>query len=120
MNMDGTPRRNGWHRDRNRGMLYDKTGRFRIFKSCGGNGSGTVCYVLEDRKENQCCLFELESLAVTHAEAVKEMDSKCRWMAERKRKVNAEIEFRHVTASGGFYYWKKDAAKKWREQRCKD
>ena len=118
MNMDGTPRKNGWKRDKNRGMLYDKSGRFHIFKSCGR--SNTIYYILEDKKEKQCFLFELESLAVTHAEAVKEMDSKCKWIAERKRKINAEVEFRHVTASGGFYYWKKDAAKKWREQKCKD
>lgn len=108
----------GWKRDNKRGMVYDKSGRFRIFKTCGGNNN--VTYILEDRKERKCCLFENESLAIQHAEEVKGIDAKCKWLAERKRKVNAEIEFRHVTASGGFYYWKKDAAKKWREQRCKD
>ena len=99
----------GWKRDNKRGMVYDKSGRFRIFKACGGNNN--VTYILEDRKERQCCLFENESLAIQHAEEVKGIDAKCKWLAERKRKISAEVAFRHVTSSGGFYYWK-DAAKR--------
>ena len=110
----------GWKRDNKRGMVFDKTGRFRVFRVQNREG-GTRYYILEDRREGQCCMFDTEDQAVRHAEEVKGIDAKCRWLAERKRKINAEVEFRHVSSSGGFYYWKNaEKRRSEREKKWKD
>lgn len=110
-------RPSGWKYDMTRGMLYDSSGRFRVFRS---PREETRLYMLEDRKNNTMLIFESQELAMAHAEMVKDDEKGFRIREEKKQQIKKEVEFGHVTASGGFYYWKKDAAKKWREQRCKD
>lgn len=107
----------GWKYSMTRGMLYDSSGRFRVFRS---PREETRLYMLEDRKNNSMLLFETQELAMAHAEMVKDDEKGFRIREEKKQQIKKEVEFVHVSSSGGYYYWKKDAAKKWREQRCKD
>lgn len=106
----------GWKCDKKRKMMIDSTGRFIIF----GYMHNSSLFVLEDKKNNTQLVCGNRDHAIKHAEEINKYEADSEWRAKRKKKVSAQIEFRHVTASGGFYYWKKDAAKKWREQRCKD
>ena len=106
----------GWKRDYGRGMLHDETGRFRIYKSqpdtpCTHYGSCT-CYLLEDRKKKDQWVFERQEIAMQFAEKIKKDDAHSKWVEERKKKVGKQVEFRHVTSSGGFYYWKNAADRK--------
>lgn len=105
----------GWKRDYGRGMLHDETGRFRIYKSqpdtpCTHYGICT-CYLLEDRKKKDQWVFERQEIAMQFAEQIRKDEAHNKWIEERKKRVGKQVEFRHVTSSGGFYYWK-DAAKR--------
>lgn len=103
----------GWKRDYGRGMLHDKTGRFRIYKSqssAPNNYYGAYgYYLLEDRKKRDYWVFEKQEIAMQFAEKIREDDAHSKWVAERKKKIEKQVEFRHVTSAGGFYYWKNAA-----------
>lgn len=106
----------GWKREYGRGMLHDETGRFRIYKSqqnaqCNYYGS-CACYLLEDRKKKDQWVFERQELAMQFAEKIKKDDAHSKWVAEKKKKMKKQVEFRHVTSAGGFYYWKDAANRK--------
>lgn len=100
----------GWREDRPRRMIVDSSGRFRIFRS--SESGGTPHYLLEDRKDGTFLAFERQGLAIAHAEMVKNDEAHCKWVAEQKKKIQAQVEFRRVSSAGGFYYWKDAAARK--------
>ncbi len=105
----------GWRREYGRGMIHDKTDRFRIFRQgVGGfaNDKSGACYLLEDRKTGKLWTFERQNLAIEFAEMVKKDEAHIKWVAERKKKIKKQVEFRHVTSAGGFYYWKDAATRK--------
>ena len=105
--------RPGWEYDTNRKMLKDKAGRFRIFKS----QVDPHMYVLEDRATKKCLVFETLTFACSHAEMVRNDEEEIKQLKEKKKKVRMDVEFRHVSSSGGFYYWKPEAARKWRARK---
>ncbi len=105
----------GWKREYGRGMIHDKTDRFRIFKQSPadlGKEQSGGCYLLEDRKTGRFWTFERQNLAVEFAEMIKKDEAHIKWVAERKKRVGKQVEFRHVTSAGGFYYWKNAADRK--------
>ena len=105
----------GWTEDRKRGMLCDKTGRFRVFRAAHQPGFHPSHYMLEDRKDGTLWAFETQTLAIDHAKQVmkdeKEEEHR-KWIAQQRKKVKVKIEFRRVSSSGGFYYWKNAADRK--------
>ena len=107
-------RPSGWKYDMTRGMLYDSSGRFRVFRS---PREETRLYMLEDRKNNTMLIFESQELAMAHAEMVKDDEKGFRIREEKKQQIKKEVEFVHVSSSGGYYYGKN--AKKRRSEREK-
>ena len=105
--------RPGWKYDQDRRMLQDEAGRFRIFLS----GNNIKLYLLEDRAIHKYFVFESLTLACQHAEQVRGDEEEIKRITEKKKKIRMDVEFRHVSASGGFYYWKPAAARKWREKK---
>ena len=104
----------GWTCDKKRKMMIDSTGRFIIF----GYMHNTSLFVLEDRKNNTQLVCGNRDHAIKHAEEIKKYEADSEWRAKRKKKVNAQIEFKRVSASAGFYYWK-DAAERRREREAR-